>query len=47
MDKKMNKDLGGTGGNLDRENVRTNIGKSTDKSFGNVGKKGVDKDINR
>ena len=45
MDKKLNKDLGG--GKLDKENVRTNIGKSTDKSFGNVGKKGVDKDINR
>lgn len=49
MDKKMNKDLGNTGGNLDNQGVRSNIGKKTDDtSFKRNLDKGVDnQDINR
>lgn len=46
MNKNMNKDLGNTGGNQDKENVNTRIGKQ-DKSF-DVGKKNLgNQDINR
>ena len=54
MNKKMNQNLGNTGGNLDREGVRSNIDKKGDQTGGTdfdrdkkLNKRGVDSDIKR